>query len=42
MSPEILSILILVVIFIIATTLPINMGVLHSRLPFWSAASLPV
>ena len=27
MSPEILSILILVVIFIIATTLPINMGV---------------
>ena len=28
MSPEILSILVLVVIFIIATTLPINMGVL--------------
>ena len=27
-SPEILSILVLVVIFIIATTLPINMGVL--------------
>ena len=31
MSPEILSILILVVIFIIATTLPINMGVLAIR-----------